>query len=134
MKEVKPTINNEKRYNNLVAALKLFFELDKELISYYFPSTKLVRSMTCFKSLVVIAHNSKITKTAIINKLNNRLVMRSIDRLIELGYVIPVKKSRYIPCFDKFTVNTGYSITDKGKGVLISMFPDFMEILSSQAA
>jgi hypothetical protein len=107
----------------LLQAYKLF-TTPHRLIREYIPEKRGVRSTFCFKVLVIIACNERVTETgirAILNGTKETGVKSANERLCDLGLIRPVNKPRLIIPFQAYKIDKGYMITPKGKSALNRM-------------
>jgi hypothetical protein len=94
------------------------------IIREYIPEVKGIKSSFCFKLMVIIACNERITEgciRAILNGAKESSVRPANNRLISLGYIREVNKPRLIIPFQAYKIDKGYMITPKGKSALNKM-------------
>lgn len=114
------TILDKSIYDTVISLTSLF-EFDKMRVREYIPEDGRVKSMTCFKLLLLVVKYPGSSSTALLKYSNNRTAFLATDRLLSFDLIRVIGKPRLIKPFQRFKVDKGYVITDKGKQVLVKI-------------
>ena len=117
---VSPAAVNDKGINDVIIAACKLNSLSPALINPYIPQRAGIRNTFAFQCLLNINVTPRLTKTAYANSFNKckQSTCLAIDYLIELGLVSELGKPRLIIPFQRFKIDTAYTITPKGSKVV----------------
>ena len=111
---------NDKGINDVIIAACKLNSLSPALIDPHIPRRPGIRNTFAFQCLLSINVTPWLTKTAYANSFNRckQSTCHTIDYLKELGLVSELGKPRLIIPFQKFKIDTAYTITPKGSKVV----------------
>ena len=117
---VSPGNINDKHINRLIIIANKINGLKPALIDPYIPRKQGLRNTFAFQCLLNINVAPRLTKTAYARSFSTcrQSTCRTIEYLKELGLVYELGRPRIIIPFQRFKVDTAYSITPKGSQLI----------------
>lgn len=115
MSEINAVNHTDNTYDTALIYYTDLVAFDRKKVAELIPD---IRSFTCFKILMLIDRYPRSCESDLIHYSKNYTAKRYIAILISLDLIRVIGKPRLIIPFQKFKVDKGYVITDKGKTVL----------------
>lgn len=112
------TQHQDNYYDSRLTAMTDLISFNNKILAEYFPLPNKLRPLTCFKSLLIIEKHPQICEWNLKKYTGNSDSKIIISGLLSLELIRPFGRPRLIIPFQKFKVDKGYVITDKGKAVL----------------